>query len=209
MPVPTSNWARPLLWRHNGRDNVSNHQHHDCWLNRSFRRESKKTSKLRVTGLCAVIHMWPVISPHKWPVTRKMFSFDDVRVWREIALYRNGCNRLLYPQIYIFCEKDPCRKVIVPSGDIDTGLWNSARLASGSSLAHKHGIIWFVITLRPYDMMTSLLAFFCGQFTGHQWIPRAKASDAELWCFFLSRVNNREAGDLRRHRTHYDVTAIS
>ena len=42
----------PLRWRHNGRDNVSNHQPHDCLLNRLFRRRSKKTSKLRVTGLC-------------------------------------------------------------------------------------------------------------------------------------------------------------
>ena len=24
------------------------------------------------------IHGWPVNSPHKWPVTRKMFPFDDV-----------------------------------------------------------------------------------------------------------------------------------
>ena len=36
-----------------GRDSVSNHQHHDCSLNLLFRRRSKKTSKLRVTGLCA------------------------------------------------------------------------------------------------------------------------------------------------------------
>ena len=42
-----------LLWRHNGRDGVSNHQPHDCLLNHSFRRRSKKTWKLRVTGLCA------------------------------------------------------------------------------------------------------------------------------------------------------------
>ena len=42
-----------LLWRHNGRGGVSNHQPHDCLLNRSFRRRSKKTSNLRVTGLCA------------------------------------------------------------------------------------------------------------------------------------------------------------
>ena len=40
-----------LLWRHNGRDSVSNHQPHDCLLNCLFRRRSKKTSKLRVTGL--------------------------------------------------------------------------------------------------------------------------------------------------------------
>ena len=41
-----------LRWRHNGRDGVSNHQPHDCLLNHLFRRRSKKTLKLRVTGLC-------------------------------------------------------------------------------------------------------------------------------------------------------------
>ena len=41
-----------LRWRQNGRDSISNHQPHDCLLNRLFRRRSKKTSKLRVTGLC-------------------------------------------------------------------------------------------------------------------------------------------------------------
>ena len=39
-------------WRHNGCDSVSNHQPHHCLLNRLFRRRSKKTPKLRVTGLC-------------------------------------------------------------------------------------------------------------------------------------------------------------
>ena len=43
---------RTLRWRHNDCDGVSNHQPHDCLLKRLFRRISKKTSKLRVTGLC-------------------------------------------------------------------------------------------------------------------------------------------------------------
>ena len=42
----------PLRWRHNERDCVSNHQPHCCLLKRLFGRRSKKTSKLRVTGLC-------------------------------------------------------------------------------------------------------------------------------------------------------------
>ena len=43
----------------------------------------------------------------------------------------------------------------------------------------------------------------CGEFTGDRWIPRTKASDAELLFFSLicalinSWVNNDEAGDLR------------
>ena len=41
------------------------------------------------------------------------------------------------------------------------------------------------------DMMTSsngnifrVTGHLCGEFTGHQWIPLTKTSDAELWCFF-------------------------
>ena len=70
--------SRPLHWRHNDQDSVSNHQPHGCLLNRLFRCRSNKTSKLRVTGLCAGNSPGPVNSPHKWPVTRKMFPFDDV-----------------------------------------------------------------------------------------------------------------------------------
>ena len=57
-----------LPWRHNGRDVVSSHQPHECLLNRSFMRRSKKTKKQRR----------PVNSPHKWPVTQKIFPCDDV-----------------------------------------------------------------------------------------------------------------------------------
>ena len=67
-----------LRWRHNDHYSVSNHQPHGCLLNCLFRRRWKKTSKLRVTGLCVGNSPGPVNSPHKGPVTRKMFPFDDV-----------------------------------------------------------------------------------------------------------------------------------
>ena len=38
----------------------------------------KKTSKLRVTGLCAGNSPVTGEFPAQWPVTRKMFPFDDV-----------------------------------------------------------------------------------------------------------------------------------
>ena len=41
-----------LRWCHNRRDGVSFHQPYDCLLKSLFRRGWKKTSKLRVTGLC-------------------------------------------------------------------------------------------------------------------------------------------------------------
>ena len=73
-----------LRWRHNDQDGVSNHQPHGCLLNRLFRRRSNKTSKLRVTGLCVGNSPGPVNSPHKGPVTRKMFPFDDVIMFYSV-----------------------------------------------------------------------------------------------------------------------------
>ena len=33
------------------------------------------------------IHRGPVNSPHKWPVTRKMFPFDDVIMWWKCTVF--------------------------------------------------------------------------------------------------------------------------
>ena len=52
LPWTNQKTSKTLQWRHNGRDSVSNHQPHDCFLSRLFRQRSKKTLKLRVTGLC-------------------------------------------------------------------------------------------------------------------------------------------------------------
>ena len=74
----------------NGHDGVSNHQPRHCLFIRLFRRRSKKTLKLRVTGLCAGNSPWPVNSPHKWPVTLKMFPF--VVVIMVTGEYFFGCH---------------------------------------------------------------------------------------------------------------------
>ena len=52
------------------------------------------------------------------------------------------------------------------------------------------------------------------EFTGHRWIPLTKASEAKLWRFLWSApeqkgwANHRDAGDLRHHRAHYNVTVM-
>ena len=80
-PRPISKVADTLQWRHNGHDGVSNHQPHHCLLNRLFGYRSKKTSKLRVTGLCTVNSPGTGEFP---PVTRKLFPFDDViMIWSQ------------------------------------------------------------------------------------------------------------------------------
>ena len=88
----------PLHWRHNGCDGVSNHQPHDCLLSRLVMRRSQKTPKLCVTGFSR--GNWPVNSPHKGPVTRKMFPFEDVIVHQVNTfaprLNQNLCNTITH-----------------------------------------------------------------------------------------------------------------
>ena len=43
--------------------------------------------------LCWRIHRWPVNSPHKWPVTRKVFPFDDVIIFHPKTHHRRPIAR--------------------------------------------------------------------------------------------------------------------
>ena len=77
-------WRRnimPLQWRHNGRDGVSNRKPHDCLLNRLFRRRSKKTPKLHVTGLCAGNS--PVTG--KFPAQRASDA-ENISIWWRLRV---------------------------------------------------------------------------------------------------------------------------
>ena len=85
-----------LQWRHNGHDGVSNHQPHGCLLNRLFRRRSKKTSKLRVTGLCAGNS--PVTGEF---LAQRASNAENISIWwryhifpltRHIYLYYSSIN---------------------------------------------------------------------------------------------------------------------
>ena len=64
------------------------------------------------------------------------------------------------------------------------------------------------------DMMTSsngnifrATCPLCGEYTGERWIPHTKGQwRGALICAWINGwINNREAGDLRRHRAHYNV----
>ena len=76
-----------LQWRHYKRNGVSNHQPHDCLLNRLFMRRSKKTTKLRVTGpLC-----WEITCHRRIPLTN-VFNW-----WRHHGLIFPCCSFALVP----------------------------------------------------------------------------------------------------------------
>ena len=146
-----------LLWRHNGRNGISNHQPNDCLHNRLFRRGSKKTSSAASLAFLREINRWPVNSPHKRPVTQKMFPFDIV---------------IRMIQVFDYLKL------------------NTMMTSSKGNLFRVTGHL-------------------CGEFTGHHKGQWRRALMFSLICVWINVwVNNREAGDLRRYRTHYDVTVI-
>ena len=126
-----------------------------------------------------------------------------------------GCNYLLMPQTqWRFTLSLSVKKAYVV-------LNASLRPHTRELSLHKSPGLMLIFPSRV-TMMTSsngnifrVTGHLCGEFTGHRWIPGTKASDAELWCFLWSApwingwVNNREAGDLRRHHAHYDVIVMT
>ena len=75
-----------LRWRHSWRDGVSNHQHQECLINGLFKRRSKETVKLRVTGLCAGTS--PVSGEFH---AQRVSNVENVSIWwRHHELFLNG-----------------------------------------------------------------------------------------------------------------------
>ena len=79
----------PLQWRHNGHDGVSNHRltivYSTVYSDADQRKHQSSASLVFVRG----IHRGPMNSPHKWPVTRKMFPFDYVIMQCWVHCCRN------------------------------------------------------------------------------------------------------------------------
>ena len=85
--IDNTTWPfQALQLRHNGRDSISNHQPHDCLLIRLFRRRSKKTPKLRDTGLCAGN------SPGTGEFPAQMASYsENVSIWWRHHVLADRC----------------------------------------------------------------------------------------------------------------------
>ena len=109
-----------LQWRHNGCYGVSNYQSHDCLLNYLFRCRSKKTSKLRITGLCAGNSPVTGEFPAQRPVTRKMFPFDDLMT---SSWYRSSLNMRIMDQRWLWYFLNSRSQFL--SWSLDIGDWHS------------------------------------------------------------------------------------
>ena len=121
------------------------------------------------------LHRRPVNSPHKWPVTRKMFPFNVVIMGLSIIRRRQSWNCL------IFLIK----------------WWNS--------ILHDDVIKWKHFP-RYWPFVRGIHRSPVNSPHKGQWRGALMFS---LTCVWINDcVNNREAGDLRRYRAHYDVIVM-
>ena len=124
-------WLLSLLWRHNERDGVSNHQPHDGLLNLLFRHRSKKTSKLRVTGLCK----------GNSSVTDRASQEENVSIW--------WCHHGEYMYMYfgdmLSCYVGNCTVVYLPTYNwlSSTFTWLSAKSVCLLFLVNMFSVINF------------------------------------------------------------------
>ena len=108
VPPGNKSWLpeqilNPLRWRHNGCGSVSNHQPHHFLLNRLFKRRSKKTSKLRVTGLRVGN------SPGTGEFPAQMASnAENVSIWwrhhADLCRYMTSINHKAWKRFYFSTE---------------------------------------------------------------------------------------------------------
>ena len=155
-------------WRHNERDGLSNHQPHDCLLNRLFRRRSKKTPKPHVTGLYAGIHRWQMAS-----------NAENVSIW-----WRHHVENILL-------KKEASHMATIskasPSLNELTHLTLNGRHYIQGCYSDYYCQFWisteWFIWRQTNDGSNNGLSLIRAWW---RHIAHTKASDAELWCFLWS-----------------------
>ena len=145
-----SSWIQllTLQWRHNEgdvSDNVSHRRHLPCLLNWWFKRRSKKSSKLHVTGFCEGNSPVTGEFPAQRLVTWKMFPFEDV-----IMCYLNNGNFSTGKTTSFYWISPSCQHhIFVQKGKIRN--WNGCCFRSYDVLLQTFLLFIIIIRELPND----------------------------------------------------------
>ena len=140
---------------------------YDGLLKRLFKGRPRKTSKLHVTGLLWK-GQWPMNSPHKGPVMREMFPFDDV-----IIKHGDDCAELYvvyrcpyeiincYMLILVIYYGLLYKRQVVFGDDIDTMV--SYVLGKSPHCIKFDGVLDIVSFKTSFRTYNSMLSWHCSQ----------------------------------------------
>ena len=146
------------------------------------RRRPKKTSKPRVIGLCEGIHRWPVNSPHKGPVTRKMLPFDDVIMKLGVKLAKpNWLTRKLVPFHTGIC------KVVSDYMYNETESLDHQSLDALCEIMMLSCDIWPILNLLRYEPWHQTMPLSTDGSWGIWWTTESTLQSLKLWCYFWQK----------------------
>ena len=109
-------------------------------LNRLFSGDQTKHQNYASLAFVRGIQRWPVNSPHKWPVTRKMFPFDDV-IMTQTAIWVDPT----------LAQCRHCRPDVEPASAQLIDVWQKNYIFCRFSIYHgpiQHGIVYNTTTTR-------------------------------------------------------------
>ena len=170
------------------------------------------------------IHQWLLDFPHKGPVTRKMFPFDDIiialyptgglnKMAHTLSRFSNAISRtkrcalvladivettILVPSQFQVTATHPLKQNVVilikqnfrpclyRNLFFTTGQWQKlccrfrrlcTRISNTDTRCSK--LHWLVLIMKTSSKgnIFRVTGHLCGEFTGHRWTPRPKASD--------------------------------
>ena len=161
------------------------------------------------------IHRWPVNSPAQRPVTRSFDVFFDLRLYKRLRKQSWGwwfetLSRPLWRHSDVFSQFAWKWESLLFGAGVTGGIPSITDL-HGRRMCKLHG--WSMMTSRN-ENIPALLAVCAGNspVTGEfpsqsQWRGALMFSLICVWT--NGWANHRDAGDLRRHHIHYDVTVMS
>ena len=177
------------------------------------------------------IHRWPVNFPHKWPVTRKIFPFDDVimkwkiscctfHIYHELA--QSSCLKCSYickifnimpyvdnVQSYVTWSKGDikyARMMLNLEGDWNAYICEPVALTIfGAWFSHDDAIKWKHFP-RYWPFVRGIHRSPVNSPHKGQW--RGALMFSLIYARINGWVNKLEAGDLRRYHAHYDVIVM-
>ena len=186
-----------LRWRHNGHDSVSNHQPHGCLLKLLFRRRSKKTSKLRVTGLC----VWNSTGTGEFPA-QMASNAENVSIWwRHYESPVAHAIRLIPIQC---CETNKQKKM--NEKHVTNQLSSDTVNVSLSSLRWRHNELDGVSDHQPHDCLLNRLFGRRSKKTSKLRVTGLCAGNSPGTGEFSAQMASNAENVSIWWRRHYDVT---
>ena len=165
------------------------------------------------------IHRGPVNSPHKWPVTRKMFPFDDVIMVRSryAEHSKTGDKENAF---WGWIEDFKLGWGGVGVGGGVQCSWVAVEVVRECCVWYSWLLAFPLVSIYSWwrhqmETFSALLGICAGNFhrspvnSPHKGQWRGDLMFSLICVWINGWRNNREAGDLRRHPTHCDLIVMS